>query len=85
MDGSISPRIAGRLAGALFVSCGALVGMTAPVMPSPPAVNRPALVALALLAVVVGAVIWEMPWDRWSQPTTLWLVPLAFGLIAMHN
>jgi diguanylate cyclase (GGDEF)-like protein len=85
MDGSISPRIAGRLAGALFVSCGALVGMTAPVMPSPPAVNRPALVALALLAVVVGAVIWEMPWDRWSQPATLWLVPLAFGLIAMHN
>ena len=85
MDGSIGPRIAGRLAGALFVSCGALVGMTAPVMPSPPTVNRPALIALALLAVMAGAVIWEMPWDRWSQRATLWLVPLAFGLIAGHN
>ena len=85
MDGSISPRIAGRLAGALFVSCGALVGMTAPVMPAPPAANRPALVALALVAVAAGAVIWEMPWDRWSQAATLWLVPPAFGLMALHN
>ena len=85
MDGSISPRIAGRLAGALFVSCGALVGMTAPVMPAPPAVNRPALVGLALVAVVVGALIWELPWDNWSQNATLWLVLPAFGLIALHN
>ena len=85
MDGSISPRIAGRLAGALFVSCGALVGMTAPVMPAPPTVNRPALVALALAAVTAGALIWELPWDSWSQGATLWLVPLAFGLMALHN
>ncbi|TML92025.1 MAG: GGDEF domain-containing protein [Actinobacteria bacterium] len=85
MDGSISPRIAGRLAGALFVSCGALVGMTAPIMPAPPSANRPALVALALIAVATGALIWEMPWDRWSQAATLWLVPVAFSLIALHN
>ena len=85
MDGSISPRIAGRLAGALFVSCGALVGMTAPVMPAPPAANRPALVALALVAVTAGAIIWELPWDRWSQGATLWLVPPAFVLMALHN
>lgn len=85
MDGSITPRIAGRLAGALFVSCGALVGMTAPVMPAPPAVNRPALVAVALVTVMVGAFMWEMPWDRWSQTATLWLVPVAFTLMALHN
>ena len=85
MDGSISPRIAGRLAGALFVSCGALVGMTAPVMPAPPTVNRPALVGLALIAVLVGTFMWEMPWDRWSPAATLWLVPVAFTLIALQN
>jgi diguanylate cyclase (GGDEF)-like protein len=85
VDGSVSPRIGGRLAGALFVSCGALVGITAPIVPSPDGVNRPALVAMALVAVIAGAIVWELPWDRWRSSATLWLVPLAFGLMASHN
>ena len=85
VDGSFGPRVAGRLAGALFVACGALVGMTAPILPSPEGVNRPALVALALVAVIAGAIIWELPWDRWRASASLWLVPLAFALMALHN
>jgi hypothetical protein len=54
-------------------------------MPSPTGVNRPALVVLAFVAVIAGAIIWDLPWDRWQPGATLWLVPLALILIALHN
>jgi diguanylate cyclase (GGDEF)-like protein len=85
VDRAVSPEAAGRLAGALFFLSGALVGVTAPFIPAPSSVNRPALVALALCSVLVGAAIWDLPWARWSPHATLWLVPVALALVALHN
>src|SRR5439155_22520791 len=32
-----------------------------------------------------GGVTWILPWRRWRRSATLWLVPVAFALIAVGN
>jgi signal transduction histidine kinase len=76
-------RLQGRLAGLLFAGSGVLGAATIPVAPSD--ANKPVLILTAVVAVAIGAIVWVAPWDRWPRSRTLWLVPPAFGLIALTN
>src|SRR5689334_11019230 len=79
-----STRKAGQLSAVLFVLCGGLVAATAPLLGGP-GVHRGLLVAIGVTAVVAGVTTGALPWGRWPRAATLWLVPLAFVLIALHN
>lgn len=81
--GAFRRRLMGRFAGVLFFASGLLGIVTLPL--SPPDRNVPAIVSIALIAVVIGALAWSAPWHRWPRPATLWLVPPAFALIALAN
>jgi len=80
-----SPEAAGRLSAVLFFLCGLLVALSAPVLAGAPGVHLVTLVCVGLVAASSGFVIWAMPWHRWPRWSTLWLVPVAFALIALHN
>jgi len=40
---------------------------------------------IAALDIVVGVVIWFLPWDRWPMRATIALVPLGFTMIALSR
>jgi diguanylate cyclase (GGDEF)-like protein/PAS domain S-box-containing protein len=77
--------VVGRVAAALFMLCGGFVALVAPILPSVGGVNRAGLELTALVAIGCGVGIWFLPWGRWSRSASLWLVPLAFLLIAVHD
>jgi diguanylate cyclase (GGDEF)-like protein/PAS domain S-box-containing protein len=83
-DDALSQRLAGRMATALFVG-GGLGTIIATLLPAHEGLSRTGVVAVGILALLVGLASWYLPWHRWSERTTLWLVPLAFGLIAVAN
>ncbi|HEY8489573.1 MAG TPA: EAL domain-containing protein [Dehalococcoidia bacterium] len=83
-DEPLSRRVVGRIAAALYVVSG-LVTALSPFLPGPPHMDRTGVHAVGAAAVVVGAVIWFLPWDRWPRTATLVGVPVAFLLIALHN
>jgi signal transduction histidine kinase len=76
-------RLQGRLAGFLFLGTGLLGAATIPFTPAD--ANKPVLAVTAAVTVAIGAAVWVAPWDRWPRSATLWLVPPAFGLIAVTN
>jgi diguanylate cyclase (GGDEF)-like protein/PAS domain S-box-containing protein len=78
-------KMAGLLSSVLFALCGLLVTGLAPLVPAGPHVHRLGLVAVGLVAALAGAVIGALPWERWKRSSSLWLIPLAFALIAVHN
>jgi len=76
-------RLQGRLAGLLFMGTGLLGAATIPLTPQN--ANKSVLVVSAAVAVGIGAAVLVAPWERWPRSATLWLVPPAFGLIAITN
>ena len=83
-DEALSHRFAGRMATVLFVGGGlGTIGST--LLPGHEGLNAPAVAAVGLAALCVGAVAWYLPWHRWSERASLWLVPIAFGLIGVAN
>ena len=84
-QGTLTTRLVGRLSGALWVLCGSLVVAAGPFVPLPPRANRPGVVVIGLVAIVCGVVIWLVPWERWRRSATLWIVPFAFAVIAIHD
>lgn len=79
-----SSQAGGRLAAVLYVLCGLLVA-AASLLPLPEGASRRGLEVVGALAATSGVVIWFLPWSRWKRATTLWVVPPALGLIALHN
>ncbi len=77
-------RLLGRLAGVLLFGSGLVTLATLP-EPAPEATNRPALVLITAVAMILGFAVWVAPWERWSRRASLWLVPVALGLIAAGN
>jgi len=83
--GTLTPQLVGRLSGALWVLCGLLVATAGAFVRLPAMAQRPGVVLVGIAAVVCGLVIWKIPWVRWKRSATLWLVPLAFTVIALHD
>jgi diguanylate cyclase (GGDEF)-like protein/PAS domain S-box-containing protein len=82
---TLGTRTVARVAAALWIGCGALVAAAIPLVASSPDANRGAMVAIGVLAVAVGTIVWFLPWDRWPNRSTLALVPVAFLVIALFN
>jgi len=78
-------KMAGLLSSVLFCLCGLLVTGLAPFIPAGPHVHPLGLVAVGLVAALAGIVIGSLPWERWKRSSSLWLIPLAFALISLHN
>ena len=79
-----STQAAGQLSAVLFFLCGLLVAGSSPLLHTTH-VHHAILIGVGLLAAASGVVIMAMPWHRWPRSATLWLVPLAFALIGVHN
>ncbi len=78
-------RFGGQLSAVLYLLCGGLVAVAVPIVPSAPGTNEAGLLATAAVALASGAVIWKLPWERWSRSSSLWIVPPTFTLIAFYN
>jgi diguanylate cyclase (GGDEF)-like protein len=77
-------RSAGGQAAALFVLAGT-VGLVNVTLPGPTSYNRPVVSAINAVAVIAGLLAWFAPWSRWSPRATLWLVPVALGLVCLSD
>jgi hypothetical protein len=80
----LRPEMLVRVAAWFYLGAGAVTLVTLP-LPAPRGTNRLALVAVAVGAIVVGALTLVVPWQRWNWRVTLVLVALAFILIATGN
>jgi len=78
-------KMAGVVSSVLFVLCGLMVAAFGPLVPSGRHVHALGVVAVGITAALAGVVIAALPWERWRRASTLWLIPLAFALIALHN
>ena len=71
------------LASVLHVSCGVVVML---MLPLGSTILHPLGVALvAVSAVVGGGIIAFLPWDRWPDTASRWLIPEALVLVALFN
>jgi diguanylate cyclase (GGDEF)-like protein len=77
---SFTQQVVGRLAALLLLVGGGVSVVTAPL--EPPG-NRIQIVALGLVATLVGGWAWRAHWDRWSREASLWLLLPAFLLIGL--
>jgi diguanylate cyclase (GGDEF)-like protein/PAS domain S-box-containing protein len=75
----------GRLSGALWIASGLLVLVAGATLRFPPGASRPGVMATGAACVAVGVTVWNVRWARWRRSATLWLVPVAFGMITLHN
>jgi len=77
-------RTAGGQAGALFLLAG-IVGLVNALLPGPTSYNRPVVSVINLVGLLVGLVAWFAPWSRFRPTATLWLVPIALGLVCISD
>ena len=77
----LSQRLTARLGAVLFVLSG-VVTLVNLALPSPTPRDMRSMIVIGTLAVLVGAVCWFLPWQRWPRSATMPLVPLAFVMIA---
>ena len=83
-DGSLSNRLVGRISAILYLLSG-IITVLSPLLPTPAGMHRGGVVIVGLVAVVVAAIVWQLPWERWPRSAALWLIPPAFVLIGLHN
>jgi diguanylate cyclase (GGDEF)-like protein len=76
-----SPRAATRYAAAVMLVGGATGFLSNHVLMQYKASNE----VIAALDIVVGVVIWFLPWDRWPMRATMALVPMGFTMIAVSR
>jgi diguanylate cyclase (GGDEF)-like protein/PAS domain S-box-containing protein len=84
-QGTLTTHLVGRLSAALWIGTGLLVTVAGAVLSFRVGFSRPGMVGVGLGCVAIGAVVFRMPWGRWRRSATLWLVPVAFGMITLFN
>jgi diguanylate cyclase (GGDEF)-like protein len=77
----LSQRLTARLGAVLFVLSG-VVTLVNLALPSATPRDIPSMIVIGSSAVVLGAICWFLPWQRWPRSATLPLVPMAFAMIA---
>ena len=83
--GALSRKASGQLAGIMFMVSGVVTGLS-PLLPSPPALNRHAVILIGALAFTFGVGLLGLPWSRMPARASLWIgVPMALVLISFHN
>jgi len=84
MTSELGRKQAARIAAYLFIASGVLSAAALP-LPQLPGVNRPMVIVLSAVSVIAGFVAYSLPWDRWPREASLFLLPLAFLVIAFGN
>ncbi len=84
MDLPLSRRDVARIGAALYVLSG-LVTLLSLLLPAPRGLNATGVIAVALVALLLGPLLWLLPWQRWPQRASLVFAVAAMGLIALHN
>jgi signal transduction histidine kinase len=77
-------RLTGRIAG-LSLAGGGVVTFLSLSVGTPEDAKVLGLLLVALAAIVLGGVVWLLPWERWHWSATLSVIPVAFTLIALRN
>src|SRR5205807_9976376 len=54
-------------------------------LPGGESTNHQLLNTIGLVAVIIGFLIWIVPWSRWDPKATLVLVPFALALIVVSD
>lgn len=81
---ALSRRLVGRVAALLLMLSG-VITMVSPLLPAPPTFNQTGVIGVGIVGLALGIIVWFLPWQHWSRRASLALVPLAYGLIALHN
>ncbi|HXY28901.1 MAG TPA: diguanylate cyclase, partial [Acidimicrobiales bacterium] len=84
-QGTLTTQLVGRLSGALWIASGLLVAVAGATLRFRTGASPTGVVAVGAASVAIGIVVWGVPWARWRRSATLWLVPLALGMITLHN
>jgi len=84
-QGTLTTHLVGRLSGALWIGTGLLVAVAGAVLRFDPGSSRAGMVGVGVACVVIGATVLRIPWARWRRSATLWLVPVALGMITLYN
>ncbi len=84
VSGLLPVQLIGRLGAVLYLGSSFVAIVTLP-LPQAPDASRPPQLVVAVVALLAGAFSWYAPWERWQRRATLWLVPLALGLIGAGN
>ena len=84
-QGTLTTHLVGRLSAALWIGTGVLVVLAGAVLSFRAGFSRAGMVGIGLACVAIGAVVYRIPWARWGRSATLWLVPVAFGMITLYN
>ncbi|HVA03696.1 MAG TPA: EAL domain-containing protein [Acidimicrobiales bacterium] len=84
-QGTLTTHLVGRLSAALWIGVGMLVALAGATLSFPTGFSRPGMVGLGLACVGIGAVVYRIPWAQWPRSATLWLVPVALGMITLYN
>jgi diguanylate cyclase (GGDEF)-like protein/PAS domain S-box-containing protein len=82
---TLTKDLVGRLSGALWVGIGVLVAVAGALLQFHPGASRAGMVGAGCACVAIGAVVWRLPWGQWRRSATLWLVPVALGMIDLYN
>ena len=70
---------------AVLLFVGGLLYVALVAQPSVPAASDVALAATGAACMLTAAIVWRLPWARWSSRATLWLIPAASVCIAFGN
>ncbi len=70
---------------AVLLFVGGLLYLALVAQPSVPRESDAALAATGVASMLVAAVVWRLPWARWTSRATLWLIPVALACIACGN
>jgi diguanylate cyclase (GGDEF)-like protein/PAS domain S-box-containing protein len=84
-QGTLTTDLVGRLSAALWIGTGLLVAVAGAVLQFRTGFSRAGMVSIGVACVVIGAVVYRIPWARLRRSATLWLVPVALGMISLYN
>ncbi len=70
---------------ALWIGTGLLVTMAGALLRFHPGASRAGMIGVGVGCVAIGSVVLRVPWARWRRSATLWLVPVALGMITLYN
>jgi len=81
---ALSQELLGRVAALMFVAAG-LADLLSRPMSHPEGVNAGAMVAIDITIVVVGGMVFFVPWQRWRRSALFAYVPVALVSVAFRN
>jgi diguanylate cyclase (GGDEF)-like protein/PAS domain S-box-containing protein len=84
-QGTLTTHLVGRLSAALWIGMGILIALAGAVLPFHPGSSRPGMVGSGVACVVIGAVVYRIPWERYRRSASLWAVPVALAMIVLYN